>query len=78
MNYGEHENRASNAPVSIESANGTKELTINEKVKAPLPQGFISLGKFYFEPGKPAAVIIGGGPADGAVHIDAVQLLPVE
>jgi hypothetical protein len=23
-------------------------------------------------------VVIGGGPADGNVHIDAVQLLPVE
>ncbi|HEY3899213.1 MAG TPA: FAD-dependent oxidoreductase [Chthoniobacter sp.] len=78
MNYGEHENRASNAPVAVESAEGTKQLTVNERVKSPLPKGFVSLGKFRFEPGKPAAVVIGGGPADGNVHIDAVQLLPVE
>jgi len=78
LNYGEHENRASNAPVSVESAEGTKELTVNQRVKAPLAKGFISLGKFRFEPGKPAAVVIGTGSADGAVHADAVQLLPVE
>jgi len=78
MNYGEHENRASKAPVAIESAEGTKRLTVDERVKSPLPHGFISLGKFRFEPGKPAAVIIGDGPADGNVHIDAVQLLPAD
>jgi hypothetical protein len=78
MNYGEHENRASNAPVRIESADGTKQLTVNERTKSPLPQGFVSLGKFHFEPDKPAAVVIGDGPADGNVHIDAVQLLPLE
>ncbi len=78
MNYGEDKNRASKAPVTVESADGSKHLTVNERVKAPLPQGFISLGKFHFEPGKPAVVVIGDGPADGNVHIDAVQLLPVE
>jgi len=75
MNYAEHENRATKAPVTVESADGTKELTVNEREKAPLPQGFISLGKFHFEPGKPAAVTIGGKSADGTVHADAVQLL---
>ena len=78
MNYGEHENRASNAPVAVESAEGTKQLTVNERLKSPLPKGFISLGKFRFEPGKPAAVVVGDGPANGDVHIDVVQLLPVE
>ena len=38
--------------------------------------GFVSLGVFRFEPGKPAVVTIGGEPADGNVHADAVQLLP--
>ena len=75
---GEHENRATNAPVSIESAAGKKTVYVNERVAAPLPKGFISLGKFRFEPGKPAVVIIGDGPADGNVHADVVQLLPVK
>jgi hypothetical protein len=76
LNYGEHENRATNAPIAVESADGTKRVTLNERVKAPLPQGFVSLGTFRFEPGKASAVVIGAGPADGNVHADAVQLLP--
>jgi hypothetical protein len=78
MNYSEHENRASNAPVLIECAEGTKHVTVNERVKAPLPHGFISLGKFHFEPGKPAVVVIGAGVANGNVAADAVQLLPTD
>jgi len=78
LNYSEHENRASNAPVTIESADGTKQATVNERVKAPLPKGFVSLGKFHFAPGQPAAVVIGAGTADGNVAADAVQLLPAE
>ncbi len=75
MNYTEYSNRATNTPVAVESADGKKALTVNEREKPPLPRGFISLGKFRFEPGKPAVVVIGGGPADGHIHADAVQLL---
>jgi hypothetical protein len=78
MNYAPHENRATNAPVTIESATGKKTVTVNERVPAPLPKGFISLGQYRFEPGQPAAVIVGDGPADGNVHADVVQLLPVK
>lgn len=78
MNYSEHENRASNAPVTVESADGSKQLTVNERTKSPLPGGFVSLGKFHFAPGKPAAVVIGTGTANGNVAADAVQLLPAE
>ncbi|MFA6545322.1 MAG: FAD-dependent oxidoreductase [Limisphaerales bacterium] len=76
VSYSPHENRASNAPVIIESADGVKETTVNQRVKPPLPQNFISLGVFKFAPGKPAVVTLGGKPADGNVHADAVQLLP--
>lgn len=77
VSYGAHENRASKAPVSIESAEGVKQATINQKQEPPLPQGFVSLGQYRFEPGKPAVVGIGGSVADGNVHADAVQLVPV-
>ncbi len=76
VSYGMHENRATNAPVTIESADGAKTTTVNERVPAPLPQGFVSLGTFRFEPGKPAAVTFSTADADGNVHIDVVQLLP--
>ncbi len=76
VSYSPHENRATNTRVVIESADGVKETTINQRNKPPLPQNFISLGTFKFAPGKPAVVTIGGKPADGNVHADAVQLLP--
>ncbi len=77
INYGPHENRATNASVSIESADGKKVATINQRVAPSLPQGFVSLGTFRFAPGKPAVVTIGGALADGNIHADVVQLLPV-
>ena len=78
LSYSPHENRASNAPVTIVSADGTKKVTVNERVPAPIAKGFVSLGKFRFEPAKPAVVIVGDGPADGNVAIDVVQLLPAD
>ena len=76
VSYSPHENRASNTHVVIESADGVKEASINQRKKPPLPQNFISLGVFKFAPGRPAVVTLGGKPADGNVHADAVQLLP--
>jgi hypothetical protein len=75
-NYGANPNRATNAPVTIESADGKKNTTINERADATPNKGFVSLGVFRFEPGKPAAVTFRTEGADGQVHIDAVQLLP--
>lgn len=77
VSYSPHENRASNAPITIESAEGTKSLTLNERAPAQFAEGFTSLGVFRFEPGKPAAVTFSTAGADGNVHADAVQLLPV-
>jgi hypothetical protein len=77
VSYGAHENRASAAPVTVESAERKPaKVTINQKIKPPVPNGFVSLGTYEFAPGKPAAVIIGSGRADGNIHADAVQLLP--
>jgi hypothetical protein len=77
LNYGAHENRASNAPVTIESADGTKRTTVNERLELPQTKGFVSLGIFAFAPGQPAAVTFSTQGADGNVAIDVVQLLPV-
>jgi hypothetical protein len=43
----------------------------------PIPPSFVSAGTYRFEPGKPAAVTLSTAGADGNVHADAVQLLPV-
>jgi hypothetical protein len=51
---------------------------VNERIAPPLEKGFVTVGTYRFEPGKPAAVIIGDGPANGNIHADAVQLLPAK
>ena len=76
LSFSPHENRATNTRVTVESAEGVKEFTVNQREKPPLPQNFFALGVFRFAPDKPAVVTIGGKPANGNVHADAVQLLP--
>ncbi len=78
LNYAHHENRATNVPVTVESADEKKTVRVNERVVPALEKGFASLGTFRFEPGKPAVVIVGDGPANGNVHVDVVQLIPSE
>jgi hypothetical protein len=77
LSYSPHQNRATNAPVTIETADGPQKLTVNERIAPPL-KTFVSLGTFRFTPEKPAVVILGGGPADGSIHADAIQLVPAE
>ena len=78
LNFAPHENRATKAPISVVSAEGKKLVTVNQRVAAPLEKGFASLGTYRFELGQPATIIIGDGPADGNVHADVVQLIPVK
>ena len=70
-----HRNRASNAPVTVNSPDGIKTLQIDQKTKAPLEHGFISLGVYHLKAGAPAAVVLATEGADGLVHADAVQVL---
>ena len=72
-----HANRASNTAVTLNRSGVAKAQTfkINQKtgeVTAPA-----SLGKFDFAAGK-HTVVISAENADGNVHADAVQLLPVK
>ncbi len=78
MNFSPHPNRATNTPVTVESADGKKTIAVNQRIAAPLEKGFASLGVFAFAPGKPAVVVIGDGVADGNIHADVVQLVPVK
>ncbi len=76
INFAPHENRATKAPISVEAPAGKKTVFVNQRMTAPLEKGFLSLGVYRFEAGKPAVVVIGDGSADGNVHADAVQLIP--
>ncbi|MCH9652746.1 MAG: FAD-dependent oxidoreductase [Planctomycetes bacterium] len=76
--YGHHKNRASNTPVTIRSSQETKTVKINQQIKPPLKNGFISLGTFQFEKNQPIKVIMSNSGVDGNVHADAIQVLPIE
>ncbi len=76
--YQPHENRATNTPFTVISAEGEKTIRVNQRKEPPLEKGFISLGVFRFEAGKPFAVVLSNDGADGNVHGDAVQILPVK
>ena len=73
-----HANRATNTSVTVESADGSKTVHVNQRVAGTLPNGFVSLGTFRFEAEKPGAVIISAEGADGNVHANAIQIVPLE
>jgi len=76
--YGAQENRASNAPFEVHSADGVKTLRVDQKKAPTLEKGFISLGVHNFTAGIPGAVTVHTTDVNGNVHIDAVQVLPVK
>jgi hypothetical protein len=66
-------NRATNVPVAITSAEGTKTVKVNQK-KAGAVDGYLSpLGTFRFEAEQEAVVEISNEGTDGHVIVDAVQ-----
>ncbi|MCH5375430.1 MAG: FAD-dependent oxidoreductase [Planctomycetes bacterium] len=74
--YTPHENRATNARVTIAAADGEKTLTVNQRVDPYLFGVPRALGEFSFVVGEPAVVIVSNDHADGYVVIDAVQIVP--
>ncbi len=76
--YPASSNRASNVPVRVESADGSKVVTVNEKLAPALDKHFISLGAYRFTTARPAVISISNAGTDGYVAVDAVQFLPVK
>ena len=70
------ENRATNVPVIVETADGVKTVHVNERARPATPP-FVTIGRFRFEKGHPASVTITNEGTDGYVVADAVQLLPL-
>ncbi len=73
-----HENRASNASVTVRSADGAKTVTVNQRKAAPIDALWVSLGVYSFTAGKSYGVDVDASRADGNVQIDAVQVLPAK
>jgi hypothetical protein len=76
--YTANPNRATNVPVTVESADGKRMVKINQKLTPPIDRFFVSVGEYRFTANKPAIVIIENAGTDGYVIIDAVQLLPTK
>lgn len=72
-----HANRATNVPVTIESAERTQTIAVNQRQQLS-SDGLRSLGTFRFEPARPARVVISNAGTDGYVIVDVVQFLPVD
>lgn len=77
VSYSADPNRATNAPVTVMTANGPVKLKLNQRKKPSIDGLFEPLGTFELPVGKAAIVEIGVAGADGFVVADAVQWLEV-
>ena len=76
--YVYQQNRASNVPVTILTADGEVMLQVNQKLEPPMLGRFVSLGRHRFEKSGAGFVLISNEGTDGHVVADAVQFIPVE
>lgn len=76
--YSPNNNRATNIPIEIHTADGVKKLTLNQREKPTIEGMLRSLGTFEFSADQPAAVMVTNKGTDGYVIVDAVQFLPAK
>lgn len=72
VSYSPNTNRASNVPVTVRFAGGSKTLSIDQKKAAPIDGAWVSLGAYDFAADAPAQVIISNKDTNGHVIVDAV------
>lgn len=76
ISYSPNSNRATNVPVTISGFKGEpKTIKIDQKKAPPIDRLFISLGKYDFEAGSTATIVISNADTNGHVIVDAVQLV---
>jgi hypothetical protein len=73
-----HEKRAKAAAVTVLSTAGSQALTLDQTQKPKAAKNFEPIGVYEFHPDQEGAVVFSTQNAQGAVHIDAVQLLPAK
>lgn len=76
ISYGNHENRAQAAAVTIAIGDRRETRTVDMTKPAPLEHHFFSLGEFPLKEGQACSVTLTANGA-GNVHADAVQIIPV-
>lgn len=75
MSYTPNPNRASAVRVRVIAADGEHRAKVDQRVKPPIDEMFVSLGSYEFRKNAPAEIIISNDDADGYVVVDAVQLI---
>ncbi len=78
LTYQPHENRGNKVPVTVSIGGKDSVTRINMQEKAPLENGFMSLGQFEVKPEQAVSVTISTKDAGGMAHADAIQILAVE
>jgi hypothetical protein len=73
--YTPNANRSSQVTIEVHHAKGQKIVTVNQRVKPPIDDLFVSLGTFDFTAETPAVVIVTNRNTNGYVVVDAVQWL---
>lgn len=71
-------NRATNTAVTVFSADGEFEISLNQRVPGEIDGRFERLGRYRFEKAGQSFVIVSNAGTDGVVVADAVQFIPVE
>jgi hypothetical protein len=69
-------NRSTYVAVTIETADGDREVTVNQRESPAIDGLFVTLGRHRFTTNAPARVIVSNQRATGVVVVDAVQFIP--
>jgi hypothetical protein len=72
------QNRATNVPLTVFSADGEKTIQVNEQEPGLVDGRWVSLGQFRFERAGQSFVIVSNEATNGHVIADAVQFLPLD
>ncbi len=70
--------RSAKVAVTLHTADGIVETTVDQTKPPPLENGFVSVGRHRFDALSPGNIVISNRGADGVVVVDAVQLVPPE
>lgn len=73
--YSPGNNRATNVPVTVDHQDGKSKILVNQTLRPPIEDLFVSLGTFRFEADTRSAVTVETTDTDGHVIVDAVQFL---
>ncbi|PYM15114.1 MAG: hypothetical protein DME18_05060 [Verrucomicrobia bacterium] len=74
--YVPRRNRARNVPVTVNAANETRTVLIDQTEPPTIDNLFVSLGIFDFTAGTNGAVVISNQGTEGFVTLDAVRFVP--